>query len=158
MPDFSANEKSLLLINSPNMDKMKGIPNNPKIPIVIIRNSLSIPVVQVNSMMPINEPTMQPILPPLPKECILAISFGACFSNILQTTTATSNLEMPVFALKFLLERIQEDYGIESFEGYFIFDADNLLKKDYIISKKLENILDGQKMLKMIVKEEVQHM
>ena len=33
MPDFSANEKSLLLINSPNMDKMKGIPNNPKIPI-----------------------------------------------------------------------------------------------------------------------------
>ncbi|MBQ8204172.1 MAG: glycosyltransferase family 2 protein [Clostridia bacterium] len=36
------------------------------------------------------------------------------------------------YALQFLVEKIREDYGIESFEGYFIFDADNLLKKDYI--------------------------
>ena len=36
------------------------------------------------------------------------------------------------FALKFLLEHIREDYGIESFEGYLIFDADNLLKRNYI--------------------------
>lgn len=36
------------------------------------------------------------------------------------------------FALQFLFERIREDYGIDSFEGYFIFDSDNLLKKDYI--------------------------
>ena len=36
------------------------------------------------------------------------------------------------FALKYLVERIKEDYGIESYEGYFIFDADNLLKRDYI--------------------------
>ncbi len=36
------------------------------------------------------------------------------------------------FALQFLVENIRKDYGIESFEGYFIFDADNLLKKDYI--------------------------
>ena len=36
------------------------------------------------------------------------------------------------FALQYLFEKIEEDYGRESFEGYFIFDADNLLKKDYI--------------------------
>lgn len=36
------------------------------------------------------------------------------------------------FALQYLVECIRKDYGIESFEGYFIFDADNLLKKDYI--------------------------
>ncbi len=36
------------------------------------------------------------------------------------------------FALQFLVEKIRNDYGLESYEGYFIFDADNLLKKDYI--------------------------
>lgn len=36
------------------------------------------------------------------------------------------------FALQFLFERIEEDYGRESFEGYFVFDADNLLKSDFI--------------------------
>ncbi len=36
------------------------------------------------------------------------------------------------FALQFLFEQIRRDYGIDSFEGYFIFDSDNLLKKDYI--------------------------
>lgn len=36
------------------------------------------------------------------------------------------------FALQYLCERIEEDYGRMSFEGYFIFDADNLLNTDYI--------------------------
>jgi len=36
------------------------------------------------------------------------------------------------FALQFLVERIRRDYGIESFDGFFLFDADNLLKPDYI--------------------------
>lgn len=36
------------------------------------------------------------------------------------------------FALQFLFEKIGEDYGRDSFEGYFVFDADNLLKEDYI--------------------------
>ncbi len=36
------------------------------------------------------------------------------------------------FALQFLFDRIGEDYGRESFEGYFVFDADNLLEPDYI--------------------------
>ena len=36
------------------------------------------------------------------------------------------------YALQFLFERIEEDYGTDSFEGYFVFDADNLLKQDYV--------------------------
>lgn len=36
------------------------------------------------------------------------------------------------YALQYLFERIEEDYGRMSFEGYFIFDSDNLLKEDYI--------------------------
>ncbi len=37
------------------------------------------------------------------------------------------------YALQFLVERIRRDFGIESYEGYFIFDADNVLKSDYIM-------------------------
>lgn len=36
------------------------------------------------------------------------------------------------FALQYLFENIEKDYGIQSFEGYFVFDADNLLNKDYV--------------------------
>ena len=36
------------------------------------------------------------------------------------------------FALRYLFQQIEKDYGIDSFEGYFIFDSDNLLNKDYI--------------------------
>lgn len=36
------------------------------------------------------------------------------------------------FALQYLVECIRRDYGIDSFEGYFIFDADNLLKSDFV--------------------------
>ncbi len=36
------------------------------------------------------------------------------------------------FALQFLTRCIKRDYGIDSYEGYFIFDADNLLKRDYV--------------------------
>lgn len=36
------------------------------------------------------------------------------------------------FALQFLFENIRKDYGIDSFEGYFVFDSDNLLNSDYI--------------------------
>lgn len=36
------------------------------------------------------------------------------------------------YALEFLFEQIERDYGIESFEGYFLFDADNLLRRDFI--------------------------
>ena len=36
------------------------------------------------------------------------------------------------YALQYLLEQIARDYGPDAFEGYFIFDADNLLKRDFI--------------------------
>ena len=36
------------------------------------------------------------------------------------------------FALQYLFKCIEHDYKIKNFEGYFVFDADNLLAKDYI--------------------------
>lgn len=50
------------------------------------------------------------------------------------------------FALKYLFENIEKDYGIESFEGYFIFDADNLLNSDYI-TRMNESFDAGEKII-----------
>lgn len=50
------------------------------------------------------------------------------------------------YALQFLVENIRRDYGIESFEGYFLFDADNLLKEDYI-TRMNEAFDSGQKII-----------
>lgn len=50
------------------------------------------------------------------------------------------------FALKYLFEQIERDYGITSFEGYFIFDSDNLLKKDYI-SRMNDSFDAGEKII-----------
>ena len=50
------------------------------------------------------------------------------------------------YALEFLLDRIEEDYGRMSFEGYFIFDADNLLKTNYI-SKMNDAFDSGEKII-----------
>ena len=50
------------------------------------------------------------------------------------------------FALQFLFKNIEKDYGIESFEGYFIFDADNLLNKNYI-SKMNDAFDSGEKII-----------
>ncbi len=36
------------------------------------------------------------------------------------------------YALQYLVYCINRDYGIHTFEGYFVFDADNLLAPDYI--------------------------
>lgn len=36
------------------------------------------------------------------------------------------------YALQFLFDRIEDDYKRNSFEGFFVFDADNLLMTDYI--------------------------
>lgn len=36
------------------------------------------------------------------------------------------------YALQFLVKCIDRDYGIQSCDGYFVFDADNLLEKDFI--------------------------
>ncbi len=50
------------------------------------------------------------------------------------------------FALQFLFENIKNDYGIETFEGYFIFDADNLLNVDYI-TRMNEAFDEGEKII-----------
>ena len=50
------------------------------------------------------------------------------------------------FALQFLFKNIKKDYGIESYEGYFIFDADNLLNKNYI-SKMNDAFDSGEKII-----------
>ncbi len=50
------------------------------------------------------------------------------------------------FGLRYLFDRIREDYGIETFEGYFIFDSDNLLKGDYI-SRMNDSFDAGEKII-----------
>lgn len=50
------------------------------------------------------------------------------------------------FALQFLVEQIRRDYGIDAFEGYFLFDADNLLKNDYI-SRMNDSFDAGEKII-----------
>ncbi len=50
------------------------------------------------------------------------------------------------YALQFLVECIRKDYGIDSYEGYFLFDADNLLKRDYI-SRMNESFDSGQRII-----------
>lgn len=50
------------------------------------------------------------------------------------------------FALQYLFDRIEEDYGRMSFEGYFVFDADNLLKQDYI-SRMNDSFDAGEKII-----------
>ncbi|MBQ8831573.1 MAG: glycosyltransferase [Oscillospiraceae bacterium] len=50
------------------------------------------------------------------------------------------------YALQFLVECIRRDYGLLSFDGYFVFDADNLLKKDYI-SRMNEAFAAGEKII-----------
>ncbi|MBQ3195439.1 MAG: glycosyltransferase [Clostridia bacterium] len=50
------------------------------------------------------------------------------------------------YALQYLFDCIKNDYGIQSFEGYFIFDADNLLKKDFI-SRMNDAFHSGEKVI-----------
>jgi len=50
------------------------------------------------------------------------------------------------FALQYLVECIERDYGTDSYDGYFIFDADNLLKKDYI-TRMNESFDAGEKII-----------
>lgn len=50
------------------------------------------------------------------------------------------------YALQYLFDKIEEDYGRMSFDGYFIFDADNLLKANYI-SKMNDAFDSGEKII-----------
>lgn len=50
------------------------------------------------------------------------------------------------YALQFLVKNIEADYGVKSFEGYFFFDADNLLKRDFI-SRMNDAFDSGEKLI-----------
>lgn len=50
------------------------------------------------------------------------------------------------YALQFLVERIRRDFGIEHYDGYFLFDADNLLRRDYV-SRMNEAFAAGEKIV-----------
>lgn len=50
------------------------------------------------------------------------------------------------YALEYLFDKIEKDYGRDSFEGYFIFDADNLLNGDYI-TRMNEAFDEGEKIV-----------
>lgn len=50
------------------------------------------------------------------------------------------------YALQYLFRQIDEHYGIPSFDGYMIFDADNILRPDYI--EKMNRAFDsGEKIV-----------
>jgi len=50
------------------------------------------------------------------------------------------------YALQFLFKNIEKDYKTSSFEGYFVFDADNLLKEDYV-SRMNDAFDSGEKLI-----------
>ncbi len=50
------------------------------------------------------------------------------------------------YALEFLMDNIHRDYGKDAFEGFFIFDADNLLATDYI-TRMNEAFDEGEKII-----------
>jgi cellulose synthase/poly-beta-1,6-N-acetylglucosamine synthase-like glycosyltransferase len=50
------------------------------------------------------------------------------------------------YALDFLLERISDDYPRDAFDGYFVFDADNLLDENYI-SEMNKTFSQGHKII-----------
>lgn len=50
------------------------------------------------------------------------------------------------FALKKLFENIKSDYTIEAFDGYFIFDSDNVVSKNYF-TKMNEAFDEGNKII-----------
>ena len=50
------------------------------------------------------------------------------------------------YALKYLFECIEKDYKRRSFEGFFVFDADNLLETDYI-TRMNESFDAGEKII-----------
>ena len=56
------------------------------------------------------------------------------------------NYKTKGYALNYLFEKIEKDYKIQSFEGFFVFDADNLLKSDYI-SRMNDAFESGEKII-----------
>ena len=70
----------------------------------------------------------------------IARKYGAICYERHDTVHATKG-----YALQFLFKNIEKDYKTDSFEGFFIFDADNLLKKDYISKMNIVSSLGYKK-------------
>lgn len=51
---------------------------------------------------------------------------------------------MKGYALRHAFKRIKEEYGIDSFDGYFIMDADNVVQPDYITKMNDAFVANGQ--------------
>ena len=49
------------------------------------------------------------------------------------------------YALKYLFEQIDKDFGISSFDGFMFFDADNILSNDYIDKMNDAFVAEGGK-------------
>lgn len=49
------------------------------------------------------------------------------------------------YALKYLFSKIKEDYGVESFDGYIMLDADNILDVNYISKMNDAFVARGKK-------------
>lgn len=78
----------------------------------------------------------------------IAREFGAAHPdmNITVYEHNNKNERTKGFALKYLFEKIEEDFNRESFDGYFIFDADNVLRPNYI-SKMNDAFDEGNKIV-----------
>lgn len=50
------------------------------------------------------------------------------------------------FALKYLFDKIEEDFGRENFDGYYVFDADNVITPNYL-TKMNEAFAAGNKII-----------
>lgn len=50
------------------------------------------------------------------------------------------------YALRYLFQQIERDFSIQRFDGYFVFDADNVLKSNYI-EKMNEAFASGEKII-----------
>ncbi len=71
----------------------------------------------------------------------VALSYGAkcyCREDKIHRTKG--------YALQFLIENIKQDYGIEHYDAYIVFDADNLLAPDYI-SRMNDAFDEGNKII-----------
>jgi cellulose synthase/poly-beta-1,6-N-acetylglucosamine synthase-like glycosyltransferase len=71
----------------------------------------------------------------------VARSYGAVCYERFNTEKRTKG-----FALRYLFGQIDRDYGVDAFDAYVIFDADNILKSDYM--EKMNNAFaSGEKII-----------
>ena len=78
------------------------------------------------------------------KTTVSLVAVGDNFAH--DSVIASGKQSDGTYNYDFLFENIKHDYGIENYEGYFIFDADNLLNKNYI-SKMNDAFDSGEKII-----------